>query len=263
MKFRFYSDLHIEFKKFDNWKHNDSKEINLILAGDIGVGDMATNMITEMCKDYRSVILVPGNHEYYSQNVEDVDNHFAKLDNDIPNFHFLNIGTRIIDDIRIIGGTMWTDLNKGDWNTCRTASRSMNDYHCISITGSNGVPENFTTTHSRAKFAEFKSYLDKEMASPWAGKTLVVTHHSPCELSVAHQFKGSILNYAYFEDMTNYMFLDNAPSIWIHGHMHNTSDYTIGNTRVLTNPRGYVKYNGLPENAQFDTTNAISLTNIY
>jgi hypothetical protein len=30
--------------------------------------------------------------------------------------------------------------------------------------------------------------------------------------------------------------------LWTHGHMHNTSDYLMGDTRVVCNPRGYDKY---------------------
>ena len=29
------------------------------------------------------------------------------------------------------------------------------------------------------------------------------------------------------------------PKLWIHGHMHNRSDYMIGDTRIVCNPRGY------------------------
>ena len=30
------------------------------------------------------------------------------------------------------------------------------------------------------------------------------------------------------------------PRLWIHGHIHDSHDYTIGNTRVIANPRGYI-----------------------
>ena len=30
--------------------------------------------------------------------------------------------------------------------------------------------------------------------------------------------------------------------VWQHGHMHNVSDYMMGETRVVCNPRGYIKY---------------------
>lgn len=30
-----------------------------------------------------------------------------------------------------------------------------------------------------------------------------------------------------------------GPDLWVHGHMHNSVDYRVGATRVVTNPRGY------------------------
>jgi hypothetical protein len=34
--------------------------------------------------------------------------------------------------------------------------------------------------------------------------------------------------------------------LWTHGHMHDPSDYMIGETRVVCNPRGYVGYERNP-----------------
>jgi hypothetical protein len=30
--------------------------------------------------------------------------------------------------------------------------------------------------------------------------------------------------------------------LWTHGHVHNVNDYMIGDTRVVSNPRGYEGY---------------------
>ena len=30
-----------------------------------------------------------------------------------------------------------------------------------------------------------------------------------------------------------------GPALWVHGHIHTSSDYRIGATRVVCNPRGY------------------------
>jgi Icc-related predicted phosphoesterase len=40
--------------------------------------------------------------------------------------------------------------------------------------------------------------------------------------------------------------------LWIHGHIHTSSDYVIGGTRVVANPRGYPHKNGGQENPSFD-----------
>lgn len=39
-------------------------------------------------------------------------------------------------------------------------------------------------------------------------------------------------------------------ALWIHGHTHDSFDYTVEGTRVLCNPRGYAK-NGVNENTSF------------
>jgi len=39
-------------------------------------------------------------------------------------------------------------------------------------------------------------------------------------------------------------FIMDRPQIkyWQHGHHHNESDYMLGETRVVCNPRGYIRY---------------------
>ena len=38
-----------------------------------------------------------------------------------------------------------------------------------------------------------------------------------------------------------------AVPLWIHGHMHNSSDYVERGTRVICNPRGYLPFEPNPE----------------
>jgi Icc-related predicted phosphoesterase len=74
-------------------------------------------------------------------------------------------------------------------------------------------------------------------------KYIVVGHHAPTPLSIAEWFKhDTLMNGAYHSDLSE--FIMNRPQIklWTHGHMHNVSDYMMGDTRVVCNPRGYIKY---------------------
>jgi hypothetical protein len=68
---------------------------------------------------------------------------------------------------------------------------------------------------------------------------------APSFLSVNEKYKNdSVNNGAYASDL-NDMILDNENiKVWIHGHMHDPVDYMIGNTRVISNPRGYLPYEG-------------------
>lgn len=50
--------------------------------------------------------------------------------------------------------------------------------------------------------------------------------------------------------------IDHGPDLWIHGHTHNSFDYTLGATRVVVNPHGY---KDVEVNPQFDRQLVIEL----
>jgi Icc-related predicted phosphoesterase len=78
---------------------------------------------------------------------------------------------------------------------------------------------------------------------------IVVTHMAPSFLSVHEKYKNDMnINGSYASDLSE-LILDTKPELWFHGHMHDSFDYTIGNTRILCNPRGYV---GEELNAAFE-----------
>ena len=43
-----------------------------------------------------------------------------------------------------------------------------------------------------------------------------------------------------------------VPTLWVHGHIHQNFDYHVGPCRVVTNPRGYVRWDGAMVNTAFD-----------
>ncbi len=49
------------------------------------------------------------------------------------------------------------------------------------------------------------------------------------------RFAGTLLNAAFVSDLTP---LIEKADLWIHGHVHDSFDYEIGDTRVIANPRG-------------------------
>jgi len=237
MKIRILSDLHIEFGSFAYNEHPDDKESVLFLAGDIHTGIKALPFVKKMCNSFKYVIMIAGNHEFYQNEITDVISKWKNISTTIDNLYFLNNETVIIDGIRIIGGTMWTNLNNKNPLVGGIIYRAMNDFRIIKYKTSTLKIEDWLFLNN-----EFEIFIDQELSKEFNGKTIVMTHHSPCELSVSEKYKGQILNYGFFSDMTKHMFSDNSPSLWIHGHMHNNSDYTVGNTRVICNPKGYEKY---------------------
>ena len=49
--------------------------------------------------------------------------------------------------------------------------------------------------------------------------------------------------------------------LWIHGHMHDSFDYNVNGTRVVCNPRGYVR-DGINENARFDADLVVDVVDV-
>jgi hypothetical protein len=92
-------------------------------------------------------------------------------------------------------------------------------------------------------------WLRLNLATPFPGPTVVVTHMAPSPASVAPRFRDNILSAAFASDLEA---LVAQADVWIHGHVHGSFDYSIGACRVVCNPRGYPQRNGSPENPCFD-----------
>lgn len=113
------------------------------------------------------------------------------------------------------------------------AHRGMNDFRIVMLRGSPFIP-----AYALAKHERTVEYLK---ANVQAGD-VVVTHHAPSEQSIDKKlYDENSLNYAYFSNLEE-LILDLQPSVWVHGHMHHRNNYKIGETCVISNPRGYVNY---------------------
>lgn len=89
-----------------------------------------------------------------------------------------------------------------------------------------------------------------ELAYPFDGPTVVVTHHAPsfkCLEPRYQAMQGNHVNAAFASSLEHLM----GPGVplWIHGHVHNSVDMDIKGTRILCNPRGYA---GVELNPDFD-----------
>lgn len=80
---------------------------------------------------------------------------------------------------------------------------------------------------------------------------------SDLHLSMDPLYEGSDLNPCYYSELPESFF--QTAALWIHGHSHSSSDYLHRRTRVIANPRGYVRWNGTIENAKFDPRLVITL----
>lgn len=246
MRVRLLSDLHLEFEdRTEDYTPIPLKEdadTVLILAGDIAVGMGAVEFLNRMCRQFHHVVYILGNHEFYYNEVNKLRKRWANKD--MPdNFTFLDNNAEIIDGVRFVGGTLWTDFNGGDWFAMNLAQQGMCDYEVIKIKEGNKhsgyrkrlfLPVDAVRAHKETLFN-----ITETVRVPHDGPTIVVTHHLPHPLCVAGAFKTHALNPAYVSNL-DMQIEEYDIDIWVHGHTHDNVDFEIHGTRILCNPRGYV-----------------------
>lgn len=258
MRFRLLSDLHLEFEDrtedYTPIPLDDDAETVLILAGDIGVGLGAVEFLQRMCDRFYQVVYILGNHEYYNNEANKLLKRWdAFADTEAPdNFIYLNDDWRLIADpndpkapkTRIVGGTLWTDFDGGDYFAMNAAQQGMNDFNCVKIkegpSAGGGyrkrrwLPADAIRAHKKTLFT-----ITETVRVPHDGPTVVVTHHLPHPLCIGAQFKGDRLNSAYMSNLDEHIEKYDI-DVWCHGHTHDNVDVEVHGTRILCNPRGYV-----------------------
>jgi len=230
MKLHILNDLHIEFEDFAP-AATDADVV--ILAGDIGVGMGGLKWAEQRFPD-RSVIYVPGNHEFYHNDIALID----ELKSEAPgHIHVLNDEQIIIDGVRFLGSILWTDFalfgEVDKFFAMQTARQRMTDFSIIRNNGQPFTPEDAIRLHTASR-----DWLAVMLAEPFDGMTVVVTHHAPSSQSVHSRYARDLLTPAFASNLENLMEGDRA-ALWIHGHMHESFDYEVYGTRVVCNPRGY------------------------
>jgi hypothetical protein len=206
----------------------------LILAGDIAARTSGLRAFAAAAKT-QTVIYVPGNHEYYGGDLRDIEGELREAARDLG-VHLLDDDELILDGVRFLGSTLWTDFDLfGEASrpgSMRQAGRHVVDYHVIGF-GNEGWlrPE-----HTRQLHLESLAWLEDKLGEEFPGSTVVISHHAPHRGSLHPRFADSPISPAFVSNLDALM---GRATLWIHGHTHDSFDYSIAGTRVLCNPRGY------------------------
>ena len=215
----------------------------LVLAGDVHTGPLA--FVWARRHFAIPTILIGGNHEPYGrelfrviaynrQKVHETDGRVVYLERETWEWES-PAGERF----RFIAATLWTDFRLyGTPEASMTiAQERLDDFKVIKVERGYKFQTLRPSDTARLHHASV-AFLRKELNRPFDGTTVVVTHHAPSPRSIAPRFKDDPLNPAFASNL-DALISTYQPSLWIHGHMHDSFDYMIGRTRVVCNPRGY------------------------
>ena len=233
------SDLHLElYKSYKKVLMRLNivipKDIDvLILAGDIGypMGKNHKHNYIELLKSFKSqykyVILIAGNHEYYetiNNDREFVTNELIKIAKE-ANVILLNNNSIIINRIKFIGTILWSHADK-------KVEIKLNDFKQMFTS-----VEDYNNEYEKC-FNWLKDELNDKNDKSEYDEIIVITHHLPTEELVHEKFRGYEYGSAFYTNILDDLKL-NKVKYWFCGHSHEYMTYQKNDTKIILNPVGY------------------------
>ncbi|WP_343116681.1 metallophosphoesterase [Ostreiculturibacter nitratireducens] len=185
------------------------------------------------------VHIFPGNHDYYDGRL-DRDDKLEAITQDVG-AHFVQKQEIVRGDVRFLCCTLWTDMCLGDGDADRNAREAearMNDYRYIRIEAERY--RRAKPRHTVAVHIDHRAWLENRLSTPFAGRTVVVTHHAPHALSLSDNAQ---VGPAYASDLSS-LIERHAPDLWFFGHTHHGASFRCGRTEFRNVSVGYPDAHG-------------------
>lgn len=239
MKLQIFSDLHVDVASVKKITIADDVDV-VIVAGDTCERVLrAFEHLREIVPLHIPIVMTMGNHEFYRRFIPD-ELALARSHGPIFNIHVLENDTITLGGVRFVGATLWTDYCAfGEANqtaVMNACTKTMNDHRLIGWQKRPWLrfrPQEAALLHHRSKTA-----IAEMLAVPFAGPTVVVSHHAVHWNSIHPRFRGDPVTGAFVSDQSA-LIERYQPTLWVHGHVHNSTDCYIGPSRVICNPHGY------------------------
>lgn len=201
----------------------------LVLAGNVHAG-------TEAMRLYGNarvpVLLVHGFIELHGLSRASLRKGFASFSAG-ASVQYLERRVLIVGSVRVLGCCLWTNYRSRLFpgsDPCLDASACLRDLRLI-----RSGERCFRAEDAYREHQQSRRWLERELAKPFGGKTVVVTHFAPTFRSLPLSMRRRPVAVWYASSMDEVM-----PSVdlWVHGRVPDTLDYTVGTTRVVCNARG-------------------------
>jgi hypothetical protein len=258
MQIQLLSDLHLEAHPLFAPEPVSGADV-LVLAGDIGSYQEGSLLEGEHfgLEQFSPLPQWGGNHEY---DMQDFDAAHARLRRtcDLLGLLWLERETVVMEGVRFVGTTLWSDFDSiADHKGCTDLAERLRmrqkayraaDFY-LSKTGCTRAGTPWLAETVRAQALECHGWLSTELARPFGGPTVAVTHFAPSLRSADPRYglaAGTAGFCNAYDDLLRYA------RLWLHGHLHAPSDYTAQGAhadgtpwqcRVVANPLGYARKN--------------------
>ncbi len=250
-RFAIYSDLHCELgSSFVAPAKLRGQVDGIILAGDISAFPTAFRHARKISDALDApAVLLAGNHEFYGYVIEHVlDELRAQSDDQI---RFLECDTTEIAGTRILGTTLWTDFKLNpelEIKAMTDMASLISDYAEIRRVLRGESVCRIDTDYLLDAHNKCRAWLSAELKKEFDGPTLVATHTAPSSQSIRSHDPKKLIAAAFASNLEQFI-QDHEIAAWVHGHVHDSADYMVGATRVVSNPYGYERYT---KNSEFD-----------
>ncbi len=206
----------------------------LIIAGDLANDPrrswpLALSRLGRLVSPAR-IWVIPGNHDYYGATLD--DNVLVRIVTEagasLAQKQVLTFGS-----CRLLCCTLWTDFAlTGDPEAAMAhAGMGMLDYARICRAEGRLIrPEDTVEIHR-----DHLDWLTREMAKPWRGQTIVITHHAPSP-AVSGPISG--ISPAFASDLDGWIEA-HRPDYWFFGHTHRPLSARIRGAPVVNVSLGY------------------------
>ena len=147
--------------------------------------------------------------------------------------------TVTLNSVRFAGCTLWTDYcifgESNQAAVMNICARGMNDHRLIGWQKQPWLrfrPQEAALLHHRSR-----EFLSESLANS-DEPTVAIVHHGVHENSIHPRFRSDPLTGTFVSDGSGWI-EKTQPNLVIHGHVHHSLDYHIGQTRIICNPHGY------------------------
>jgi hypothetical protein len=272
-EFQIFSDIHL------NFTGGDAPEIVPVagITGALGAGDFRDDLSAGNAIDWLAdrfagvdIAFVLGNHDLWDSGntpgltYEAIYERTAELGYK-RGIRVLQNSSAIIGSTRVLGCQLGTDFHYLPANMSRKAAMYQsqngysqdgermfdrasrdrhNDFLYTHMLDENGKRKRYTPSRFISEHVKSVEWLTEQLAIEHDGPTVVMTHMAPTPSMLqpgrwSHDWMYAVGGPDGQTGLEYMMHGDSAPELWVSGHIHSSADIEIGNTRCLSNPKGY------------------------